>query len=357
MFRLTMCVALLVTAGLANDSFALNPSRESEPNDFKIQATPIVVNNGSIRGQISSVGDVDFYSFDASATGLVRFLIGVDSNCAGGSASIRATVVAPDDTTITSRPIDGCAAGTMTIVDASTPVAGTYYLRIDAVPALAIVTRDDYVITPLTKTSPLQIVNRESEPNNNAASATVITLNGGEVRGQLSGSFDLDYYVFNSLGGTANFVIGVENDCGSGSAPPATNIRVSIRAFNGTLVTSKDVAGCTSGTTRASVTTLQANTTPGTYYLLFQPRDAAVTPITNDYVIYPTGLSEANASCVLDLDGNGTVDALTDGIMLLRAFFGLSGTSVTNGALGAGATRTTWAEIRVYLNSNCGTSF
>jgi hypothetical protein len=353
MFRLTMYVVLLVTVGIANDSFALNPTRESEPNDFKIQATHIVVNNGSVRGQISSTVDKDIYSFEASATGVVRFLIGVDNNCATGSGSLRATVSAPDDTTITSRPITGCIPGTLTIVDAATPSLGTYYLTIDA--ATSTPTPDDYVITPLTKTSPLQIVDRESEPNNNPASATVITLNGGEVRGQLSGTFDLDYFAFHSSGGTSNFVIGVENECGSG-APPETGIRVSVRAVDGTLITSKNLIGCTSGTTRASITTIQANTPVGNYYLLFQPQDAA-TPIKNDYVIYPTGLSEANATCVLDLDGNGTIDALTDGIMLLRAFFGLSGTSVTNGALGAGATRTTWPEIRVYLNSNCGTSF
>lgn len=355
MFRFTIYLVLFAAAGFVNDAFALNPVRESEPNDVKIQATAIVVNNGSVRGQLSSKDDVDLYSFVASPTGVVRFLIGVDSDCAGGSSSLRATVLSPDDTTVTSRPIEGCVSGTMTIVDAATSAPGAYFLRIHSTGG-ASVTADDYVITPLTKNSPLQIVNREGEPNNNASTASVITLNGGEVRGQLSGSFDLDYFVFNSPGGTANFVIGVENDCGAGSPPPETSMRVSVRSLNGTLITSKNLTGCTSGTTRASITTIQANTTPGNYYLLFQPLDGT-TPIKSDYVIYPTGLSESNAACVLDLDGNGTIDALTDGIMLLRAFFGLTGADVTNGAVGAGATRTTWDQVRVYMNSNCGTSF
>jgi hypothetical protein len=63
------------------------------------------------------------------------------------------------------------------------------------------------------------------------------------------------------------------------------------------------------------------------------------------------------ASCTLDVDGNGTADALTDGLMILRALFGLTGTSVTNGAIGSGATRNTWATIRSHLNDNCAASF
>lgn len=42
----------------------------------------------------------------------------------------------------------------------------------------------------------------------------------------------------------------------------------------------------------------------------------------------------------LDADGNGQVDALTDGLMILRQLLGLAGTAITQGAMGAGATRT-----------------
>jgi len=59
----------------------------------------------------------------------------------------------------------------------------------------------------------------------------------------------------------------------------------------------------------------------------------------------------------LDLDGNGTTDALTDGLMLLRAMFGLTGTSVTNGAIGLNPQRANWSAVRAYLNSSCGASF
>ena len=62
-------------------------------------------------------------------------------------------------------------------------------------------------------------------------------------------------------------------------------------------------------------------------------------------------------SCTLDVDGNNAIDALTDGLIIIRAMFGLTGTAVTNGAIGGGASRPTWALLQPYLNGNCGSSF
>lgn len=53
---------------------------------------------------------------------------------------------------------------------------------------------------------------------------------------------------------------------------------------------------------------------------------------------------------ILDIDGDCIVDPLTDGLLLTRAMLGLTGTAVTNNAIGANATRTSWAQIRLYLN-------
>ena len=50
----------------------------------------------------------------------------------------------------------------------------------------------------------------------------------------------------------------------------------------------------------------------------------------------------------LDVDGNLKTDALTDGLMILRYMFGLRGTALTSGAIGAGASRTT-AAIEAYI--------
>jgi len=59
----------------------------------------------------------------------------------------------------------------------------------------------------------------------------------------------------------------------------------------------------------------------------------------------------------LDVDGNGATDALTDGLMLIRAMFGLTGTAVTNNAVTPGAPRDDWAKVRGYLNASCGQNY
>jgi len=61
--------------------------------------------------------------------------------------------------------------------------------------------------------------------------------------------------------------------------------------------------------------------------------------------------------CSLDVDGNNFVDPLTDGLLLMRAMFGLTGDAVTLGALGANANRNTWEAIRSFLNTQCGGNF
>ncbi|MEP6701502.1 MAG: hypothetical protein ABJB04_00840 [Betaproteobacteria bacterium] len=61
--------------------------------------------------------------------------------------------------------------------------------------------------------------------------------------------------------------------------------------------------------------------------------------------------------CTLDIDDNGSIDALTDGLILIRAMLGLTGTAVTQGAAGTDAMRSTWSAIRAYLNGNCGANF
>jgi hypothetical protein len=61
----------------------------------------------------------------------------------------------------------------------------------------------------------------------------------------------------------------------------------------------------------------------------------------------------AGSQCSLDIDGNGSVDALTDLLMLTRARMGMSDAAVTSNAIGAGATRTTWPLIRAHLVNGC----
>ena len=50
-----------------------------------------------------------------------------------------------------------------------------------------------------------------------------------------------------------------------------------------------------------------------------------------------------------DIDGNGEVDALTDGLLLLRYLFGLDGNILTAGVIGSGATLTDSAGLETYM--------
>ena len=51
----------------------------------------------------------------------------------------------------------------------------------------------------------------------------------------------------------------------------------------------------------------------------------------------------------LDIDGDGQSKAFTDGLLLIRYLFGFSGDSLTAGAIGEDAERTTAEEIQAYI--------
>ena len=57
-----------------------------------------------------------------------------------------------------------------------------------------------------------------------------------------------------------------------------------------------------------------------------------------------------DASSELDIDGDGEDKALTDGLLLIRYLFGFTGESLTTGAVGSGASRTTSEEIEAYIS-------
>ena len=59
----------------------------------------------------------------------------------------------------------------------------------------------------------------------------------------------------------------------------------------------------------------------------------------------------ADVKPLLDIDGDGRADALTDGILLCRYLFGLRGPSLSAGAIAPGATRSTPAAIETRIAS------
>ena len=58
------------------------------------------------------------------------------------------------------------------------------------------------------------------------------------------------------------------------------------------------------------------------------------------------------AASVADIDNSGTLDALTDGLILLRYAFGLRGDNLVSGAISSDATRTLATDIEAYIESH-----
>ncbi len=52
-----------------------------------------------------------------------------------------------------------------------------------------------------------------------------------------------------------------------------------------------------------------------------------------------------------DIDGNGTVDALADGLLTLHYLFGLQGDTLINGVVADDAVRKTAEEIEAHLET------
>ena len=76
--------------------------------------------------------------------------------------------------------------------------------------------------------------------------------------------------------------------------------------------------------------------------------------INHDVVLTPDEV-EANAKTVVeslgDVDGDGNTDALTDGILLMRYLFDMRGDDLIAGAVSPNATRTTAAQIEAYIGN------
>jgi len=64
-----------------------------------------------------------------------------------------------------------------------------------------------------------------------------------------------------------------------------------------------------------------------------------------------SGDQPGNQYAILDIDQNGSFDALTDGLILLRYAFGLRGDSLINGVVDTNANRTSAFDIEVYIQT------
>jgi len=105
---------------------------ENEPNGTAATASPIAGTNVVVRGMLYPNGDVDFYSFTASAGDRV-YAAAMTSFSAGSSTDSQLTLLASDGTTVIEFDDDNgsFAALSSSIAGATIPSSGTYYVKVN----------------------------------------------------------------------------------------------------------------------------------------------------------------------------------------------------------------------------------
>ena len=135
--------------------------------------------------------------------------------------------------------------------------------------------------------------------------------------------------------GKLQFVPGVPVKLSGAGAVCNIDFTVSVRKLP-----TKD-AGAATGTQTIQI--LDATVTSGGGTSL--PRGTSVTTV------------QLSPQVCADIDGDGVQGALSDGLIFIRALFGLTGAAVVNGAINPSSTRTTWEDVRIHMNTYCGTNF
>lgn len=106
-------------------------------------------------------------------------------------------------------------------------------------------------------------------------------------------------------------------------------------------------AGVVPASSVCTYTVIITSSTPGIYT---DASGGVTTPIALNSAAVSATLTVLTTQCVLDLDGNGLIEPATDGLILFRTMAGLSGPPAIAGGIGAGPTRSTWNAIRPYIN-------
>lgn len=137
-----------------------------------------------------------------------------------------------------------------------------------------------------------------------------------------------------------------------GFSPTPTAVSVAVGdtvTWNGNLVFHPlivtDAAFTTIGATVSSggASYVRSFTAPGTYYFMCGAHGSSMPTTVTVTCSLPPGTLAA-----FDIDGNGQVDAATDGLLVLRYLLGMRGAALVTGALGPCASRDATA-IEAYL--------
>jgi hypothetical protein len=187
---------------------------------------------------------------------------------------------------------------------------------------------------------------RADDHGNTAVAASPLGVSGGtNVTGQgiIERTADVDFFSFSTGTGLASisirpFVLG-----------PNLDIKAALYDSAGTILLTSDFAD----TLGASFSTMLV---AGTYYISIdgtgwgEPLNDPPTGYTEYGSLGQYSIRGTIDGPAWDIDGNGTYDALTDGLLVLRYLFGFQPPELCEDAIGPGATRTC-AEIEEYLDS------
>ena len=133
--RVGFCLALvIVILGLGGRAASAGQAYlgEVEPNGTSATASPIAGTNVVIRGNLFPNGDIDFYSFTATAGDRI-YAATMTSFSAGNSTDSQITLIASDGTTTIEFDDDNgsFAALSSSIAGAVIPTTGTYFLKVN----------------------------------------------------------------------------------------------------------------------------------------------------------------------------------------------------------------------------------
>jgi hypothetical protein len=265
----------LMVANMTQDQ--LGATSEVEPNDTAPTATVLTLDAGRAIGSasIGVAADVDFWRIDGVAPN-ARIWVSTDT---GGTQNPGATsrdtvmdLIAADGTTVIENDDDDGTAngadGTIesglasAIAGGTLTTGGTYYIRVRAFSATAIVSPYKlYVVVTQPSAAP------ETEPNNTAATANDM-LSGSAVTNVFSGSIaaagDVDYYAMNL---TAGEVIFVSADADPERDGTGTDLVVEVRDPADALVLSIDSSITGSLANPAAEAAPYTALVSGTYYV------------------------------------------------------------------------------------------
>jgi hypothetical protein len=202
----------------------------------------------------------------------------------------------------------------------------------------------------------------------NPAIGTVFTIldktSAGAIAGTFNGLAEGAPVTVGAVGMTISYAGGTGND---------VTLTVQANGALSTLTVSK--AGSGSGTVTSDVGAIDCGATCNDTYATGTPITLTATPGAGSQFTGWLGPCTGNATCPFAINGTTSAvatfapvllgaptldadaslattryDALTDGLLIVRYLFGLTGTSLTTNALGATATRTDPAAVKAYLD-------